>query len=116
MPWFGNPPYVRQELIPKRNENPKPKHDTAKEDLFELCKSLWGVGTHRSGVIYIAYFWLASTDLFERRWLVWFSRFVELAGCRRCMALPYRNVGFEEFQRYMQFWKAMLSRGLKTPA
>ncbi len=56
----GNPPYVRQELIPKRNENPKPKHDTAKEDLFELCKSLWGVElTGRSDLH--CYFWPAST-------------------------------------------------------
>ena len=56
----GNPPYVRQELIPKRNEKPKPKHDTAKEDLFELCKSLWGVElTGRSDLH--CYFWPAST-------------------------------------------------------
>jgi methylase of polypeptide subunit release factors len=56
----GNPPYVRQELIPKRDEKPKPKHDTAKEDLFDLCKDLWGVElTGRSDLH--CYFWPAST-------------------------------------------------------
>jgi methylase of polypeptide subunit release factors len=54
----GNPPYVRQELIPKHAE--KPKADSAKEDLFELCKSLWGVElTGRSDLH--CYFWPAST-------------------------------------------------------
>jgi methylase of polypeptide subunit release factors len=56
----GNPPYVRQELIPKRGDKPKPKQDTAKEDLFEFCKHLWGVElTGRSDLH--CYFWPAST-------------------------------------------------------
>lgn len=56
----GNPPYVRQELIPRRTAQPKPKPDSAKEDLFELCKSLWGVElTGRSDLH--CYFWPAST-------------------------------------------------------
>ena len=60
----GNPPYVRQELIPKRDEKPKPKHDTAKEDLFDLCKELWGVElTGRSDLH--CYFWPASTALLK---------------------------------------------------
>ena len=37
----GNPPYVRQELIPRRNDRPKPKVMQAKEDLLELCAKLW---------------------------------------------------------------------------
>ena len=56
----GNPPYVRQELIPRRDEKPKPKADSAKEDLFDLCKELWGVElTGRSDLH--CYFWPAST-------------------------------------------------------
>ena len=56
----GNPPYVRQELIPRRGDKPKPKQDQAKEDLFELCKELWGVElTGRSDLH--CYFWPAST-------------------------------------------------------
>jgi methylase of polypeptide subunit release factors len=56
----GNPPYVRQELIAKRNDLPKPKKDSAKEDLSELCKDLWGVElTGRSDLH--CYFWPAST-------------------------------------------------------
>lgn len=36
----GNPPYVRQELIPRRGQNGvKPMQ--AKEDLFELCSEFW---------------------------------------------------------------------------
>ncbi len=38
---IGNPPYVRQELIPRRNDKPKPKPMQAKEDLLELCADLW---------------------------------------------------------------------------
>jgi len=56
----GNPPYVRQELIPRRGDKPKPKQDSAKEDLFELCKELWGVElTGRSDLH--CYFWPAAT-------------------------------------------------------
>jgi methylase of polypeptide subunit release factors len=56
----GNPPYVRQELIPRRGDKPKPKADSAKEDLFELCKTLWGVElTGRSDLH--CYFWPAAT-------------------------------------------------------
>ncbi len=56
----GNPPYVRQELIPRRGDHPSPKPMQAKEDLFELCKGLWGVElTGRSDLH--CYFWPAST-------------------------------------------------------
>ena len=56
----GNPPYVRQELIPRRGDKPKRKADSAKEDLFELCKELWGVQlTGRSDLH--CYFWPAAT-------------------------------------------------------
>jgi methylase of polypeptide subunit release factors len=56
----GNPPYVRQELISKRGDKPKPRPMQAKEDLFELCKELWGVElTGRSDLH--CYFWPAST-------------------------------------------------------
>jgi methylase of polypeptide subunit release factors len=56
----GNPPYVRQELIPRRGDKPKPKLMQAKEDLFDLCKELWGVElTGRSDLH--CYFWPAST-------------------------------------------------------
>ena len=56
----GNPPYVRQELIAKRGDKPKPKPMQAKEDLFELCEELWGVKlTGRSDLH--CYFWPAST-------------------------------------------------------
>jgi len=60
----GNPPYVRQELIPRRSDKPKPKADSAKEDLFELCKALWDVElTGRSDLH--CYFWPASTAFLE---------------------------------------------------
>jgi methylase of polypeptide subunit release factors len=56
----GNPPYVRQELIPRRSDKPKPKPMQAKEDLFDLCEELWGVKlTGRSDLH--CYFWPAST-------------------------------------------------------
>jgi len=62
----GNPPYVRQELIPRRAD--KPKADSAKEDLFELCKNLWGIElTGRSDLH--CYFWPASAAfLKENGW------------------------------------------------
>jgi hypothetical protein len=60
----GNPPYVRQELIPRRADKPKPKPMQAKEDLFELCKDLWGVElTGRSDLH--CYFWPASAALLK---------------------------------------------------
>ncbi len=56
----GNPPYVRQELIPRRADKPKPKPMQAKEDLFDLCEELWNVKlTGRSDLH--CYFWPAST-------------------------------------------------------
>lgn len=61
----GNPPYVRQELIPRRGDQPKPKADSAKEDLFELCKTLWGVElTGRSDLH--CYFWPAATAFLKK--------------------------------------------------
>jgi hypothetical protein len=57
----GNPPYVRQELIPRRNEKPKPKPMQAKEDLHELCAKLWQ-NLQLSGRSDLhCYFWPAAT-------------------------------------------------------
>ena len=59
----GNPPYVRQELIPRRNDKPKPKPMQAKEDLLELCADLWP-GLHLSGRSDLhCYFWPAAAHL-----------------------------------------------------
>jgi hypothetical protein len=56
----GNPPYVRQELIPRRNDKPKPKAMQAKEDLLELCAELWP-NLHLSGRSDLhCYFWPAA--------------------------------------------------------
>ncbi|MEK7676334.1 MAG: N-6 DNA methylase, partial [Verrucomicrobiota bacterium] len=56
----GNPPYVRQELIPKRGEKGlKPMR--AKEDLHELCADFWP-GLKLSGRSDLhCYFWPAAT-------------------------------------------------------
>ncbi|MSU59737.1 MAG: hypothetical protein EXS35_16480 [Pedosphaera sp.] len=56
----GNPPYVRQELIPKRGEKGlKPMR--AKEDLQELCADFWP-GLKLSGRSDLhCYFWPAAT-------------------------------------------------------
>ena len=65
----GNPPYVRQELIPRRNDKPKPKHMQAKEDLLELCQELWP-GLQLSGRSDLhCYFWpAAASHLVEGGW------------------------------------------------
>ena len=65
----GNPPYVRQELIPRRNEPPKPKPMQAKEDLAELCAELWP-GLKLSGRSDLhCYFWPAAAHhLSEGGW------------------------------------------------
>jgi hypothetical protein len=56
----GNPPYVRQELIPKRNSKPKPGRMQSKEDLQELCERLWP-GLKLSGRSDLhCYFWPAA--------------------------------------------------------
>lgn len=60
----GNPPYVRQELIPRRGDKPRPGPMQAKEELFDLCKELWGVElTGRSDLH--CYFWPAATSLLK---------------------------------------------------
>jgi methylase of polypeptide subunit release factors len=56
----GNPPYVRQGLIPKRDDKPKPQLMQAKEDLFDLCKELWGVELAGRSDLH-CYFWPASS-------------------------------------------------------
>jgi hypothetical protein len=62
----GNPPYVRQELIPRRNDKPKPKVMQAKEDLLELCGELWP-GLELSGRSDLhCYFWPAATHLLTK--------------------------------------------------
>jgi methylase of polypeptide subunit release factors len=59
---IGNPPYVRQELIPRRDDKPEPKHMQAKEDLSELCQELWP-GLQLSGRSDLhCYFWPAATS------------------------------------------------------
>ena len=59
----GNPPYVRQELIPRRHDQPKPKPMQAKEDLLELCADLWP-GLKLSGRSDLhCYFWPAAAHL-----------------------------------------------------
>jgi len=59
----GNPPYVRQELIPRRNDKPKPKPMQAKEDLLELCADLWP-GLQLSGRSDLhCYFWPTAAHL-----------------------------------------------------
>ncbi|MGD0816719.1 MAG: N-6 DNA methylase [Verrucomicrobiota bacterium] len=57
----GNPPYVRQELIPRRNDKPKPKPMQAKEDLLELCAELWPNLKLSGRSDLHCYFWPAST-------------------------------------------------------
>jgi hypothetical protein len=66
---IGNPPYVRQELIPRRDDKPKPKHMQAKEDLFDLCQELWP-GLRLSGRSDLhCYFWpAAASHLAEGGW------------------------------------------------
>jgi methylase of polypeptide subunit release factors len=64
----GNPPYVRQELIPRRGDKPKPKPMQAKEDLFDLCKKLWGVVLSGRSDLH-CYFWpAAAAFLKENGW------------------------------------------------
>ena len=59
----GNPPYVRQELIPRRSDKPRPKPMQAKEDLLELCAQLWP-GLQLSGRSDLhCYFWPAAAHL-----------------------------------------------------
>jgi len=72
---IGNPPYVRQEYIPKRSELKKTKGETkeayearrknAKEFLQEICKKLWpGLKlTGRSDLH--CYFWPAAASLLK---------------------------------------------------
>ncbi len=62
----GNPPYVRQELIPKRGDTPQPKRMHAKEDLYDLCKMLWGVELNGRSDLH-CYFWPASTAFLKDR-------------------------------------------------
>lgn len=63
---IGNPPYVRQELIPRRSDNPAPKPMQAKEDLLELCARLWP-GLKLSGRSDLhCYFWPAATHLLAK--------------------------------------------------
>jgi hypothetical protein len=66
---IGNPPYVRQELIPRRDDKPKPKHMQAKEDLFDLCQELWP-GLRLSGRSDLhCYFWpAAASHLIDGGW------------------------------------------------
>ncbi len=58
----GNPPYVRQELIPKRGEKGV-KRMQAKEDLSELCARFWpGLKLGGRSDLH-CYFWPVSTHL-----------------------------------------------------
>ena len=64
----GNPPYVRQELIPRRGQNGvKPMQ--AKEDLLELCAELWPNLKLSGRSDLHCYFWPAATHfLKEKGW------------------------------------------------
>ena len=66
----GNPPYVRQELIPRRDAKLKPKPMQAKEDLLALCSELWP-GLKLSGRSDLhCYFWpAAACHLTDGGWL-----------------------------------------------
>jgi methylase of polypeptide subunit release factors len=65
----GNPPYVRQELIPRRNDKPKPKAMQAKEDLLELCAEFWPNLKLSGRSDLHCYFWPAATHfLKENGW------------------------------------------------
>jgi methylase of polypeptide subunit release factors len=65
----GNPPYVRQELIPRRNDTPRPKAMQAKEDLLELCSSLWPNLKLSGRSDLHCFFWPAATHfLKEKGW------------------------------------------------
>ena len=61
----GNPPYVRQESIPRRSQKGlKPMQ--AKEDLHDLCASLWS-GLDLSGRSDLhCYFWPAATHFLAK--------------------------------------------------
>jgi len=58
---IGNPPYVRQELIARRNDKPKPKEMSAKEDLLELCARFWPNLKLSGRSDLHCYFWPAAT-------------------------------------------------------
>jgi methylase of polypeptide subunit release factors len=61
----GNPPYVRQEHIPKRSQK-RLKPMQAKEDLHDLCASLWN-GLNLSGRSDLhCYFWPAATHFLTK--------------------------------------------------
>ena len=70
----GKPPYVRQELIPKRGQ-PGLGRMQAKEDLQELCARFWP-GLNLSGRRDLhCYFWPAATRfLKEEGWLSFYLR------------------------------------------
>ena len=59
----GNPPYVRQELIPRRNDKPKPKAMQAKEDLLDYCAELWPNLKLSGRSDLHCYFWPTATHL-----------------------------------------------------
>jgi hypothetical protein len=64
----GNPPYVRQELIPRRGQNGvKPMQ--AKEDLLDLCAEFWPHLKLSGRSDLHCYFWPAATHfLKEKGW------------------------------------------------
>ena len=65
----GNPPYVRQELIPRRHDKPNPKPMQAKEDLLELCAEFWPNLKLSGRSDLHCYFWPAATHfLKEKGW------------------------------------------------
>lgn len=56
---IGNPPYVRQELIPKRGKDVAPM--AAKEDLQEFCAALWPNLDLGGRSDFHCYFWPTTT-------------------------------------------------------
>jgi hypothetical protein len=61
----GNPPYVRQELIPRRGQN-SVKPMQAKEDLLELCAEFWPNLKLSGRSDLHCYFWPAATHFLKQ--------------------------------------------------
>lgn len=66
---IGNPPYVRQENIPKAADLPKRLHDQSKEHLQEAAERAWpSIGLSRQSDLHV-YFWpVAAQFLDENGW------------------------------------------------
>ena len=75
---IGNPPYVRQEQIPKKSEKGIVP-DQTKEHIYEKAERAWpGLKLSRQSDLY-AYFWPVAAEVSEGRWLVWIPDQFQLA-------------------------------------